>query len=121
MVLLGPRGCGKTALLKWVAIEAGKRKLPVVTMASDNLSSVAAISLELARQFPPSLLERARGIIKEVRLNVGDLGGGVALGDGGKEEKANELRTWLETLGGVLLIDEAHNMPPEVGHAMVFP
>ncbi|MCY4186388.1 MAG: hypothetical protein OXD45_13885 [Rhodobacteraceae bacterium] len=36
----------------------------------------------MARQFPPSLLERARGIIKEIRLNVGDLGGGVALGGG---------------------------------------
>ncbi|MCY4186271.1 MAG: ATP-binding protein [Rhodobacteraceae bacterium] len=115
---MGPRGYGKTALLKWVAIEAQKRKLPVVALASDNLSSVAGISRELARQFPPSLLERVHGLIKEIRLNVGDIGGGVAIGDGGKEEKTSELRTWLETLGGVLLIDEAHNMPPEVGHIL---
>ena len=38
ITLIGHRGCGKTALLKWVAKEARERNLPVVAMTSENLS-----------------------------------------------------------------------------------
>ncbi len=64
----------------------------------------------MERQFPPNLLERIHGI----KVNVGAVGAGIDLAN----QTAKELKTWLETLGGVLLIGEAHNMPPEVGHVL---
>ncbi len=116
MALMGPRGCGKTALLKWVAKAARESNLPVVTMASENLSSVESIARGIARKFPKNLLERLSG----VNLNVGPVGAGINLANSSRTAGAGELSSWLEALGGesggVLLIDEAHNMPPEVGH-----
>ena len=106
--LLGPRGCGKTTLLKWVDTEAQKRKLPVVALASDDFATLADMSGGMESQFPPNLLERIRGI----KVNVGAVGAGIDLAN----QTAKELKTWLAGLGGVLLVDEAHNMPPEVGH-----
>lgn len=117
ITLTGPRGCGKTALLKWIAGEARESNMPVVTMASENLSSVEAIARGMARKFPRNLLERVSGI----KLNVGDFGAGFDLAEVSRVAGAEDMSSWLEALGsgntgGVLLLDEAHNMPPEVGH-----
>jgi len=117
ITLTGPRGCGKTALLKWIAEEARESNMPVVTMASENLSSVEAIARGMARKFPRNLLERVSGI----KLNVGDFGAGFDLAEVSRVAGAEDMSSWLEALGsgntgGVLLLDEAHNMPPEVGH-----
>ena len=114
IVLTGPRGCGKTSLLGWLRTKAMKRGLAIVSLASDTTTSPAT----MARQFPPKLWERLSGL----QVNVGPtgVGGGVDLARSRPEVRDEDLRTWIEALGsgetgGVILIDEAHSMAPEVG------
>ena len=117
IVLTGPRGCGKTTLLGWILAETTMRHLPLVVMASDSITSPAAIAREMARQFPPKLLESVRGF----NLNIGPTGGSIDLIDQNQEVQDGELKTWMEALGsegtgGVILVDEAHTMSPKTGH-----
>ena len=118
IVLTGPRGCGKTALLGWLRTKAKKRGLAIVSLASDTTTSPATMAREMARQFPQKLWEHLSGL----QVNVGPtgVGGGIGLARPRPEVRDEDLRTWIEALGcgetgGVILIDEAHSMAPEVG------
>ncbi len=116
-VLMGPRGCGKTVLLEWLQREARKRDLPVVNLASDHITNLGSMAREIEQQFPPNLLQR----INTLNLNVGGFGAGVGLAASSQHEESDAFGKWLRVLGcegGVLLIDEAHNMPPEIGQIL---
>ena len=117
IVLMGPRGCGKTALLGWVARKAEETNLRVLSLTTDDFTSVTTLKQEFARHVRKGWLQR----VVQVGVNVGGTGANVGLATG-TEPVHGQLRPEIEEFakkagGSLVLVDEAHNMPAEVGRA----
>ena len=107
IVITGPRGVGKTLLLRWMEEQAQEMKIHVARLeyvkdlaAGDALGNLFD---EIAGG-DASLLE----LVKGFNLSVGPLGGGVDLGAATRTYK-NVLQSRLSQGPLVLLMDEAHH------------
>ena len=120
IALMGPRGCGKTAMLGWLAEKAKKRDLRVLPLTTDDFTSITALKQEFARHVRKGWLQR----VVQVGVNVGGTGANVGLASGQESGHGNlrpEIEEFAKKAGGSLvLVDEAHNMPAEVGPFTAF-
>jgi len=120
IVLMGPRGCGKTALLEWVSREAKGHKLPVVKLTKEDFVSITELQQVLYNLDMP--VDRLKKISVQGRLGDPEGIAGIQADYTQQSERSRSVNqklveglTRLSRKGLVLLVDEAHDMPPEVG------
>ena len=122
IALIGPRGCGKTALLGWITEKAKKKKLPVIRLVKQHFESVDSLAKALAEQADSNLSSRAYSIRGRLKDPTGQLGSAEL--ELRRESEYTPIENTLfltrllaetSTKGLALLVDEAHDMPPEVG------
>lgn len=114
-VLTGPRGNGKTALLRWFErdIEAGEHDIEVTWLTPSEIPSLDILATELV---PPGRFTSLRPETLSFSIGIGSLGW--ELGDRPRSltrlltERCNQRPL-------VVLLDEAQNLGHEVGHALL--
>lgn len=109
LILYGPRGTGKTAMLAWLAAEARQRDIDVVSLASVSITTTQELVDHLSR--PSKWIDRIgsvswRGLQWKAR-------------DGTAENLAEVLGRRLHKAPLALLIDEAHTLEPKVGRTIL--
>ena len=109
MVLYGPRGTGKTAMLLWLEAEARQRNIDVVALSSADVTTNEELVDCLSG--PLKWIDRLgsvswRGLQRKAR-------------DGTAEKLGEVLGRRLRKAPLALLIDEAHTLVPEVGHTIL--
>ena len=123
IALIGPRGCGKTALLGWIDEKAKKKKLPVLRLTKQHFESIDNLAKALTENADSK--SRSQGITLggELKDPTGQLGSFKGEYNWGSESTSGDKSLYLANLlaaastkGLAILIDEAHDMPPEVGH-----
>ncbi len=121
IALIGPRGCGKTALLGWIEEKAKKRKLPVIRLTKEDFASVGDLESVLSDQVvPPNKSHDFSVEVKDPTFTGASLRGGykreTEYNHVERKLKLKKLMAAASTKGLAILIDEAHDMPAEVGH-----
>lgn len=114
-VLTGPRGNGKTALMRWFQreIEAGKPAVDVIWATPSSIRNLDALATELA---PPG---RFKGLSPDtLSLSIGLGRAGWKLG-GGFRSLARLLAARCRAQPLVLLLDEAHTLDQAVGQPLL--
>ena len=114
-VLTGPRGNGKTVLMRWFQreIEAGQPAVDVIWMTPGTIRDLDALATELA---PPG---RFKGMSPDtLSLSIGLGRAGWKLG-GGFRSLARLLEARCRAQPLVLLLDEAHTLDPAVGQPLL--
>ena len=114
-VLTGPRGNGKTALMRWFQheIKAGKPAIDVIWMTPSSIRNLDALATELA---PPG---RFKGMSPEtLSVSIGLGRAGWKLG-GGFRSLARLLAARCRAQPLVLLLDEAHTLDQAVGQPLL--
>ena len=122
IALFGPRGCGKTALLGWIAGKAKKKKLPVIRLVKQHFESVDSLAKTLAENADSNLISRAYSIRGGLKDPTGQLGSAELEFTTKSEYTPIENTLFLinllaaaSTKGLAIFVDEAHDLPPEVG------
>ena len=123
IALIGPRGCGKTALLGWIEEKAKKRKLPVIRLVKQDFESVDNLARALTENADTKSRSQGLTLGGELKNPTGQLGSLKGEYNRGSESTSGDESRFLANLlaavstkGLVILIDEAHDMPAEVGH-----
>ena len=114
-VLTGPRGNGKTALMRWFQreIEAGKPAVDVIWATPGTIRNLDALATELA---PPG---RFKGLSPDTfSVSIGLGRAGWKLG-GEYRSLARLLAARCRAQPLVLLLDEAHTLDQEVGQPLL--
>ena len=114
-VLTGPRGNGKTALLRWLQrdIEAGDNDIEVTWLTPSEIPSLDVLATELV---PPGRFAALRPETLSFSVGIGRLGW--ELGD--RPRSLTRLLTErCRQRPLVVLLDEAQNVGHEVGHALL--
>ena len=111
VVLYGPRGNGKTALLGWLEAEAKTcRGLAVVSLTPPEIGDVPTLAARLLRPSAWRRLAPAEGSFRGVTWRS-------------PEERSRSLtealRSRVRRRGMIVLVDEAHGLDPEVGGALL--
>lgn len=114
-VLSGPRGNGKTSLLRWFQqeIEAGKPDVDVVWMTPDEVSSLDRLATALV---PPRRFASLRPRALSLSIGVGKLGWKLGAAPG---SLTTLLTARCRERRLVLLLDEAHTLQEDVGRALL--
>ena len=114
-VLTGPRGNGKTALMRWFQheIEAGKPAIDVVWMTPGSIRDLDALATELA---PPGRFKGMSPDTLSVSIGVGRAGWKLG---GGLRSLARLLAARCRAQPLVLLLDEAHTLDQAVGQPLL--
>ena len=120
IALIGPRGFGKTALLAWITKQAEQRKLPIIRLTKEYFASVGDLESILSDQVIPSNKSHDFSVaVKDSTFTGASLRGGykreTAYNHVERKLKLKKLMAAASTKGLVLLVDEAHDLPPEVG------
>ncbi len=114
-VLTGPRGNGKTALLRWFQrdIEAGENDIEVIWLTPSEIPGLDVLATELV---PPGRFASLRPETLSFTVGIGRLGW----------ELGNRPRSLTRLLTErcnqrplVVLLDETQNLGHEVGHALL--
>ena len=113
VVLTGPRGNGKTALLNWFKNTCEDRKLDVVALTPDEIPNRAALIAALSpRTWRSKLLPR--------KVDVAAVGSVEwAASAEAPDNLARRLIARCRKKAVVVLLDEAHTLAPEVGRALL--
>ena len=114
-VLSGPRGNGKTALLRWFQREAetSGKDLDVVWLTPSEIPDLDRLATALV---PPSRFAPLQPDTLSLSAGIGRLGWEL----GGQSRSFTELLTArCRRRPLVLLLDEAHTLAPEVGRALL--
>ena len=114
-VLSGPRGNGKTALLRWFQreIETGEEELDVVWLTPSDTPNLDTLATRLV---PPSRFTSLRPDTLSLSVGIGKLGWELG-GQGGSLSLLLAARCARRPL--VLLLDEAHTLNEEVGRTLL--
>ena len=113
VVLLGPRGNGKTALLRWFE-SVCTRNEPAVDVASLTPSALpgpAALVDALAPRLLAKLLPR--------KVGIATIGSAEWTRQRGRRNLAQALASRCRRRPLVVLLDEAHTLDPSVGNALL--
>lgn len=116
IVLYGPRGNGKTVLLGELRDTALKRGMNVVSLQSDSMAGGAK---HVARLLAPRNRVSLFGGIKKLMGGAFGYSAGVEFKDTPTNPVTVALKKALEKSPLVLIIDEAHVIPPEAGRAIL--
>ena len=114
-VLIGPRGNGKTALLRWFKqeIERVEPGIDVVWLTPDKIPDLDALATELA---PPERFQSLLPDTLSLSLGVGKLGWEL----GGRPASLSRLLTQrCRKTSLVVLLDEAQNLGTSEGQALL--
>ena len=113
VVLTGPRGNGKTALLNWFKDACEGRKLDVVALTPDEIPNRAALVAALSpRTWMSKLLPRKVGVAA-----VGSVEWAASAET--PDNLARQLSARCRKKAVVVLLDEAHTLDPEVGRTLL--
>ena len=114
VVLIGPRGNGKTALLNWFksACDQADRRVDVVALAPPEVPTEARLVHALARRRLASWLPRKIGV-----ASVGSAEW--QRDDAGRQSLARVLEARCRRRPCAVLIDEAHTLDAKVGGALL--
>ena len=114
-ILSGPRGNGKTALLRWFqrAIDAQDARCDVVWLTPSETADLDQLATSLV---PPSRFTALRPDTLSFSVGIGRLGWELG-GQGRSLRLLLEARCKRRPL--VLLLDEAHTLPVEAGHVLL--
>ncbi len=123
IALIGPRGCGKTTLLGWIAKKAKKKKLPVIRLVKQDFESVDNLARALTENADTKSRSQGLTLGGELKDPTGQSGSLKGEYNRGSESTSGDKSLFLANLlatastkGLAILIDEAHDMPAEVGH-----
>ena len=114
-VLTGPRGNGKTVLLRWFQrdIEAGEHDIEVTWLTPSEIPSLDVLATELV---PPGRFTSLRPETLSFSIGIGRLGWEL----GSRPRSLTRLLTErCNQRPLVVLLDEAQNLGHEVGHALL--
>ena len=115
IVLVGPRGNGKTVLCRKIEMMAQDRGIPTLALSGGEIPTVPDLLGQLAR---PSLWQRWG--LEELSLSVPELAKvGVRLGGEAESALKEALRKCAAPKGLVVTLDEAHVAAPEVARALL--
>ena len=109
LVLYGPRGTGKTAMLGWLEAAARQRNIDVVSLASADIKTNEELVARLSRH--PKWVDRLE--------SVSWRGLGWKAREGVADQLDQVLARRLRNAPLALLIDEAHTLDPVVGHTIL--
>ena len=114
-ILSGPRGNGKTVLLRWFQqeVEASARKIDTVWLTPSELGSLDALATLLV---PPRQFRALRPDTLSFSIGIGRLGWELG-GRSGSLTRLLAARCGQRPL--VLLLDEAHTLDEGVGQALL--
>ena len=114
IILIGPRGNGKTVLLRWLEEEAKKRGLDVVWLTPDDIPDPGRLANALR---PPSFLQWLWSKLRWISLFGFKAGLNSNPLPGASLDKTLLKRCRKTPL--ILLLDEAHALAPEVGRILL--
>ncbi len=109
VILYGPRGNGKTALLRWARVEAEARGINVLPFSAAGIRTKESLANQLCRA--PSWLRTLR------RVSVGAIG--AKSRDGNSRPVTDVLVRRAHKTSLLVTIDEAHVLAPGPGQAML--
>ncbi len=120
MIVYGPRGNGKTTLLSYLEKETLKKEQAKLEILWAN-----PYQLENQKEFADLIMGKDHKIRRMIRnavdtlhIEIGSARAGVDLSKS-TTNLMNLLRTKSQIKPLILIIDEAHTMKPEVGHALL--
>ena len=115
IVLVGPRGNGKTVLCRKIEMMAQDRGIPALALSGGEIPTVSDLLGKLAR---PSLWQRWG--LEELSISVPELAKvGVRLGGEAESALKEALQKCAAPKGLVVTLDEAHVAAPEVARALL--
>ena len=115
IVLVGPRGNGKTVLCRKIEMMAQDRGIPALALSDGEIPTVSDLLGKLAR---PSLWQRWG--LEELSISVPELAKvGVRLGGEAESALKEALQKCAAPKGLVVTLDEAHVAAPEVARALL--
>lgn len=112
-VLVGPRGNGKTALLRWLCQEAEKGNVDAVWLTPSEIANLDGLATRLV---PPRRFTSLRPDTLAFHVGIGKLGWEL---DGQRSALAPLLTARCGRRPLVLALDECHTLDRDVGHVLL--
>ena len=112
-VLSGPRGNGKTALLRWLWQQADTGDVDAVWLTPSEIADLDGLATRLV---PPRRFTSLRPDNLAFHIGIGKLGWQL---DGRRDALAPLLTARCSRRPLVLALDECHTLDPEVGHVLL--